>query len=147
VGDGDFSERRFKELYNADLANGLGNLISRIAKLASTAQNLDIPSIQPYSVYLKVNPNYQKYIEEYQFNEALAYVWGRIKTLDITVSNKKPWEKNGEELTKILNLFIVPIQEICSLLQPFLPATAKKILDQFKGPTIKSRPPLFPRIS
>ena len=31
--DGDYSERRFKEVYNADLANGLGNLIARVAKL------------------------------------------------------------------------------------------------------------------
>ncbi len=98
-------------------------------------------------MYLKVNPNFQKYVEEYQFNEALAYVWGRIKTLDITVNNKKPWEKDGEELTKILNFFIVPIQEICSLLQPFLPDTAQKILTQFKGPAIKTAAPLFPRLT
>ena len=31
--DGDFSEEKFKEVYNADLANGLGNLVARVAKL------------------------------------------------------------------------------------------------------------------
>ena len=33
--DGDFSERRFKEIYNADLANGLGNLVARVVAIAS----------------------------------------------------------------------------------------------------------------
>lgn len=145
--DGDFSERRFKELYNADLANGLGNLVARVAKLASTTENLTIPSLQSYSDHLEWNSNYKKYISEFQLHEALSYIWGRIKTLDIKVNNDKPWEKHGEELTNIINSYIVPIQEISTLLQPFLPETAKKILEQFNGPTIQSQPPLFPRIA
>lgn len=145
--DGDFSERRFKELYNADLANGLGNLVSRIAKLASTAQNVTVPEPLPFSKYLVINPDYKKYIEAFQFSDALAYVWGQIKTLDIAVNNKKPWEKTGEELTQLINFFIVPIQEISTLTHPFLPETAEKILKQFEGPTITSDAPLFPRLT
>lgn len=144
--DGDLSLRKFRDNYNADLANGLGNLVARVAKLASTTKNLTVPAIPPYNTFLKLNPNYRKYLEEYRFNEALAYIWGRVKTLDIAVNAQKPWEKRGSELTNAMNGLIMPIQEIGSLLQPLLPETSKQILVQFKGPTIKAQPPLFPRI-
>lgn len=145
--DGDFSERRFKELYNADLANGLGNLVARIAKLASNTQNLIIPSPLPFSKYLEIHPDYKKYIQSFQFNDALAYVWGRIKTLDIAVNEKRPWEKSGSELTETINFFIAPIQEISTLIQPFLPETGKTIRTQFSGPKIPSEKPMFPRLT
>lgn len=145
--DGDFSERRFKELYNADLANGLGNLVSRIAKLASTADGVVIPAPQSFTEVLQRNPEYKTHIETYQFNEALNYVWGRIKTLDIAVNEKKPWEKTGKELSDTINFFIVPIQEISTLLLPFIPDTANKILTQFSGTTITAGSPMFPRLT
>lgn len=145
--DGDFSERRFKELYNADLANGLGNLISRIAKLASTAEGIVIPTPQPFASYLLLNPAYKAFIDGYQFNEALNYIWGRIKTLDIAANEKKPWEKAGKELTDAINFFIVPIQEISTLLLPFMPETANKILKQFSGTAITAESPMFPRLT
>ncbi len=145
--DGDFSERRFKELYNADLANGLGNLISRIAKLASTTENLQISSPLSFEEYLTLNPDFKKHLEAHQFNEALSFVWGKIKTLDVAVNTQKPWEKTGKELTDIINSFVQPIQEISTLIQPFLPETGVKILTQFQGPTITSEPPMFPRLT
>lgn len=145
--DGDFSERRFKELYNADLANGLGNLVSRVAKLASTAEGIVIPTPQPFASYLHLNPKYKAHLENYQFNEALNYVWGRIKTLDVAINEKKPWEKTGKELTDAINFFIVPIQEISTLLLPFIPETANKILKQFSGSEITAESPLFPRLT
>ena len=145
--DGDFSERRFKELYNADLANGLGNLVSRVAKLASTAEEVTIPTPQSFAACIERNPEYKTHIDSYQFNEALNYIWGHIKTLDIAVNEKKPWEKTGKELTDAINFFIVPIQEISTLLLPFIPETANKILEQFSGPAITAESPMFPRLT
>jgi methionyl-tRNA synthetase len=145
--DGDFSERRFKELYNADLANGLGNLVARIAKLASVAPMLTIPAPRPFQEYLKDNPEYKQHIEAFEFNEALTYLWGKIKTLDIAVNEKKPWEKKGEELTASINFFISPIQEISVLIQLFLPHTGTVICEQFSGSTITAGTPLFPRLT
>jgi methionyl-tRNA synthetase len=144
--DGDFSEEEFKKTYNANLANGLGNLIARVAKLASTTEHLLFPKIQSYSTFLQVNPPYQKFMDEYRFNDAISYIWSKIKTLDILVNTEKPWDKKGADLTRTMNSFIRPIQEIASLLQPFMPETAQKILAQFKGPRITSQPALFPRI-
>jgi methionyl-tRNA synthetase len=141
--DGDFSSRRFKELYNADLANGLGNSVARVAKLASTIQ-LDAPS----KSFTDVAPaDFRNAMDEFRFHDAIALIWDQIKLTDQLINEKKPWKQEGDALIETLTEAISRIVEIATLLQPFLPETAEKILSQFKGPVIQSQPPLFPRIS
>lgn len=140
--DGDFSERRFKEVYNADLANGLGNLVARVAKLASqSGSGLKKPQDQT------PQPEYKKAIEEFRFHEALTFVWGKIAKIDKFIDSKEPWKLKGSALQETLEKAITEIVEVATLLRPFLPETSEKILKQFKGPIIKSQPPLFPRIT
>ncbi|MBI4062388.1 methionine--tRNA ligase, partial [Candidatus Gottesmanbacteria bacterium] len=142
-GDGDFTFKRFEQLYNADLANGLGNLVARVAKLAES-QNYKVKNIN----FPVVNTGeYKKALDEYRFNDALGFIWARIKQTDKFVNEKTPWNLSGDELHTVLEESIRQILEIAMLLQPFLPETAQKILEQFKGPTIISQPPLFPRLS
>lgn len=158
--DGDFSERRFKELYNADLANGLGNLVARVAKLCElVTQNYTIRSS---TNILKVNKNsniafrdyekrYADFLNNYSFNEALGCLWEEIKRLDVEVQSVKPWEYGkSKEREVIIKTFlldaVVRIKDIAIYLEPFLPQTAEKIRRQFAGPEIKSAPPLFPRL-
>jgi len=141
--DGDFSERRFKELYNADLANGLGNLVARVAKLASNIRfkiyDLRFTNIQ--------NNEYKKSFNEYRFNDALSSIWELVKQTDKYIDEKTPWKLKGKELEIVLIQAIDNIRNIATLLQPFLPETSTNILTQIKGPTIMPQPPLFPRIS
>lgn len=140
--DGDFSQRRFKELYNADLANGIGNLIARVAKLASNAK-WPMINAKYTDVYTR---NYKKAIEEFRLHDAIACIWDTIKITDQYVNDKKPWTLSGDALQKILEPAIQNIRTVATQLQPFLPETAEKILKQFAGPTIQSQPPLFPRM-
>ncbi len=144
TGDGDFSHSRMKEIYNADLANGIGNLVARVAKLASSIKI----SIKHYNntYYCSKNPEYQKYLENFQFNDALAYIWTKVATANKQIDNDKPWELSGDKLQKVLEPLVNQIVEIAMLLQPFLPETSEKIIKQFSDSTIKSQPPLFPRI-
>lgn len=145
--DGDFSETRFKELYNADLANGLGNLVARVAKLASTTEGLTVASPVSFETCItELNPDFKKHFDRYEFNEALMFIWNRVTELDKLINANKPWEQNGEEKLKTLNTCIANIQHIAILLQPFLPDTSGKILRQYKGPAIKPETPLFPRL-
>lgn len=150
--DGDFSERRFKELYNADLANGLGNLVARVAKLAT---NIKLPhnlkagkyfNNTYYCNYCSKNPDYQEALEEFRFNDALAFIWTKVTSTNREIDNEKPWALKEDKLQKVLEPLINQIVEIAILLQPFLPDTAEKILKQFAGPVITLQPPLFPRI-
>lgn len=140
--DGDYSDRRFKELYNADLANGLGNLVARVAKLA-THSSFSIH----HSTFSEINTEvYKKALEEYRFNDALATVWEKIKATDKYIDGNEPWKLKGDQLHAVLKQAINQIVEIATLLQPFLPDTAEKILVQFSEQPIKSQPPLFPRL-
>jgi methionyl-tRNA synthetase len=140
--DGDFSEKRFKELYNADLANGLGNLVARVAKLSETIEFQTIK--RSYTdVY---TGSYKKSIEEFRIHDAVASIWEKIKTCDKLINDSEPWKLPIEKRGAILSKAIESIVEIATMLQPFLPATAEKILKQFQGPTIKSQQSLFPRI-
>ncbi len=139
--DGDFSESKLHEAYNADLANGLGNLVARVAKLCEQ-NNIDIGNelgCDHFEVFVELA------LEDFKFNEALQFIWIRISEIDKEINEKKPWESKGNEVEEILAVWAFDIQEIAYNLQPFLPQTAEKILKQFSGP-IKSATPLFPRI-
>ncbi len=137
--DGDFSEQRLIESYNSDLANGLGNLVARVAKLTEKI-NLKAPELPR-----KLNPEVEELIKEFKFNDALNHIWKEIAEADKKVNEEKPWELEGEKLKTVLEDLVKKLQHIAFNLQPFLPETAEKILNQCSG-EIKSSTPLFPRI-
>ncbi|MDO8570906.1 MAG: methionine--tRNA ligase [Candidatus Daviesbacteria bacterium] len=129
----------FNEKYNSDLANGLGNLIARVAKLC---ENNNISGV---TRNLAIAKNLGTLIEEYKLNEALSYIWSEITEADKKINETKPWELDQEKAKPILEDLVLKIQQIAFNLKPFLPETAEKIMKQFSG-EIKSAPPLFPRI-
>jgi len=146
--DGDLSLRKLTQVYNADLANGLGNLVARVAKLCEKS-SFDFEPITPK---IAENNRVFRYLDGFKFDKALGWLWGSdvkwgLKWLDRNINDKKPWEiKDKKELEFRLNLYVHNIRKIAKLLKPFLPETAEKIEKQFKGPKIKSEKPLFPRI-
>ena len=146
--DGDFSDDKFRKVYNADLANGLGNLVARVAKLCELSNYVN--KISP-AIFSEAEHIYKEDLLEYKFNQALEAVWLEIETLDIDINKQKPWElvKTDLEVSalhKYLDRYIADILKIGVLLKPFLPETAEKIEDQFKRPKITSQKPLFPRL-
>lgn len=159
VQDSDFSIKKFEDAYTADLANGLGNLVSRVAGLIEQNQVEIIPHIPPLHKGgkkggLRPQNNDRKVIEEYlvqfQFDLALKFIWGKIKSLDVYVNDKAPWNlaKQGkqDELTEVLQKASNGILEVAKLLEVFLPDTAEKIQEIFLREKIKKRAMLFPRI-
>ncbi len=138
--DGDFSESEFKKTYNADLANGLGNLVARVAAMA---KELTFPQI---SQDAKITTALEKFKEQYEFDVAIKKIWEEIKICDGIINDNKTWELKGAEKEKILADLVNRIRKAGYSLQPFLPQTAEKIILQFSGPTITSQPPLFPRL-
>lgn len=137
--DGDFSEEKLQEAYNADLANGLGNLVARIAKLAEN-NNLIWEEKQE-----NLDKRIKELINEFKFNLALELLWQKIAKIDKQLNATQPWTLKQTEARKILSEIIQQIRNIAFNLQPFLPETSEKILAQFSG-EIKSTAPLFPRI-
>lgn len=145
TGDGDFSEAKLREVYNADLANGLGNLVARIAKLCERSGFTFEKSDKDTSSH----PVFEQ-LQEFNFNEAIKIIWqGEIESirwLDQQINEQKPWKLEGEELKQALIKYVETLRFLAKLLQPFLPETSQKILEQFKGPKIAANQPLFPRV-
>ena len=137
--DSDFTIQKFEEAYNADLANGLGNLVARIAKLAEKVNyNSDSKTYTP-------EPNINNLLDVFRFDLALEFLWGKITQLNQKIDLKKPWTLNDEDLAKFIKEIVPEIGQLAFNLQPFIPETAEKILRQFSG-QVKSGPALFPRI-
>ncbi|OGY21275.1 MAG: methionine--tRNA ligase [Candidatus Woykebacteria bacterium GWB1_45_5] len=144
--DGDFSFKRLEEVYNADLANGLGNLVARVAKLCETA-GLET---KPQSEKVTFPADYKTALEELRFQDALSLIWSKITKVDREIDQSKPWElinKDTQAAKALLTTLVEEIRGIQTLLIPFLPETTEKIAQQFAGPKIQSAKPLFPRIN
>jgi len=137
--DGEFSMPRYREVYNSHLANGLGNLIARVAALAQKNQ-LSAPKTE-----LSFYPEVITAIESFKFNEGAQFIWTKIAEADKKINKEKPWGLEGEKAKEVLSDLSQKIRQIAFNLQPFLPETAEKILTQYSG-EIKTSPPLFPRI-
>lgn len=138
--DSNFTIQRFEDAYNSDLANGLGNLVSRIAKLAEKS-GIGFNDTKT-DLYEKVETS----VSEFEFDLALTDIWTKIKNLDQEINLNEPWKLESKKLEVFLQESINSIRNIAYNLRPFLPETAKKIERQFKGPKIKSAEPLFPRL-
>ena len=137
--DGDFSFEHLDTIYNANLANGLGNLVSRVAKLA---EKNDITAPEAPTHF---DPEVEKLLSEFKFNEALNWIWKIVQRADQRVNETKPWELEGVAAKEILEELSNLILDAAYNLQPFLPETSEKILKQYSG-KIKASAPLFPRI-
>lgn len=144
--DSDVGWERFVEKYNADLANGLGNLISRVSKLCENKNYFPKISSRTVIPYLLENSNYYNHMEKLELNLVLEEIWREIKNMDLLISTKRPWEKSDEEAKITLNDAIRNILNIGYALEPFLPETAKKIEKIFRGGE-KLEAPLFPRVT
>ncbi len=138
--DSDFTAAKFEEALNADLANGLGNLVARIAKLAQNSEGNFAES------KTESDKEVAEEIGKFRFDYAMEKIWQKIKKLDQKVEEYKLWTLNGKELIEKLDEFVPEVRQIAFDLQPFLPETAEKITRQFEGPKIKASAPLFPRI-
>lgn len=142
--DGDFTIKKFERIYQADLANGLGNLVARVAKLLETRninlEKLGVEKIKNFS------PEVAGLIDVYRLDEALKFIWRYISKLDKYINEKEPWKKERIHELVIWQTLIKGIRQIAFDLRPFLPETAEKIEKQFKGPKIKRAELLFPRL-
>ncbi len=143
--DGDYTWEKFLESYNAGLANGIGNLTSRIMKMAINAgiMNYELGIMEQWQ---ETN---QSLLNKYEIQKAIDEIWRHIQLADKFIQLKEPFkvikadQKTGEVYIKDL---LRNLWSIANLLQPFLPHTSEKILAVLKEPKLENIPRLFPRI-
>ncbi len=138
-GDGDFSEKRLVEIYNGELANGLGNLFSRLTTLANNT------SFSPPKSTLQFQPQVVKALEAFEFNLAIKSIWSQITKVDQYLNEEKPWAAQGQKRQRVVLKALEQLANIAYNLQPFLPQAATIVLEKITG-RIQKQPPLFPRL-
>ena len=140
--DSPFTMERFKDAYNSGLANGLGNLSSRILTLSE--KYLDkCPEIPKKSDFIE----YFGLYESFDLKKATDYVWDEIQRLDKSIQIDEPFkvvkvdiEKGKEMITSLVLRFY----NITRMLNPLMPETSiklKKLIKENKKPET----PLFLR--
>lgn len=150
--DGDFSQSKFEERYNSDLANGLGNFAARVSTLAGAADLLERePGSAIKEACQKTAAVVNTKLEELRFNEALISIMELIGTGDKYMNDNEPWKKEGEAKTTILLSLIYLLYCVADNLMPFLPEAAQKIKSAIvwdgKIYRVKKIENLFPRLS
>ena len=140
--DGDFTYDKFEQRYNSDLASGLGNLVARVLTIAEKIkiESCDKKTVEPQID--KIWKDYKESLGGFKFNEALVSIWKLISFCDKYIEKERPWEESKNQKEVISNLLFA-IGEIAKLLEPFLPDTSEKIIEQLKN---KKSKPLFPKI-
>lgn len=141
--DGDISWEKFDEKYNADLANGIGNLLARSVTLAEKLENAKIKMQNDNAKIDKWGKDefvhdvaetweyYKRTMNLIKLGEALeAIAFGSVVFLDKYITTTKPWEliKNNDQRAGIVIYNILErLRHIALMLYQFMPETAEKI--------------------
>lgn len=150
--DGDFTWEKFEAAYNGELANDLGNLVSRVAKMVLNYQAGVVGD------ELKAEHDtgpYREAMERLEFNRALDELWVMVRALNQYLEEVKPWEiakglgKDSEaekHLGEVLAHSVGTLNQIAHMLAPFLPHAAEVILGVFKDGVVREQPAvMFPK--
>lgn len=140
--DSPFTVERFKESYNSGLANGLGNLSSRLLTLSE--KYLDkCPEIPENSI----PQEFFDILETFDIKKATDYVWDKIQDLDKKIQTTEPFKVIKVDLEKGKNLIqemILELYTIARMLNPIMPETNVKLKALIKA-NKKPEEPLFLR--
>ena len=146
--DSNMTMEKFKKTYNGNLANGLGNLVSRIMKMAEGNQVAS--SQQSVAGEIKFPEEYREAVENFNLQEAMNIIWKRIGEIDKKIQETEPFKLlKGNDKEKKLALELIQeltleLNIIAQMLTPFMPETSEKIKTLIKENKSPEKP-LFAR--
>jgi methionyl-tRNA synthetase len=147
--DSPFTLERFKDAYNSGLANGLGNLSSRILTLSEKYLPAGQAGLDNFSEIPEntIPQEFFDLLEKFEIQKATEFVWEKIGELDKTIQATEPFkvvkvdEKKGKEMIKDLVLKLYTIARMLNPLMPETNAKLKELIRENKKPEV----PLFLR--
>ena len=141
--DSDFTIGKFKEAYNANLANGLGNLTSRIMKMSETY--LEKPICAETS--FEFPKEFTKYLDEFELNKAMDFVWRKIGEADSYIQKNQPFKVAKEDKAegeRMIKYLVGELNAVADPLQIFMPNTSENIKKAIRENKMPEKA-LFPR--
>jgi methionyl-tRNA synthetase len=140
--DSPFTKEMFKDAYNANLANGLGNLVSRVMTMSQN--NIEKP-VEIGKV--KLSEDFKNAFEKYNLQEAANIIWKKIGEIDLEIQETQPFKlikTEKENAIEIIQALVKDVYEIAVYLEAILPETSEKIKKLVKE-NKKPETPLFVR--
>lgn len=140
--DSPFTMERFKDAYNSGLANGIGNLSSRILTLSEKYLDAcpEIPERSDFTEYFKM-------YETFDLKKVTDYIWNEIQELDKTIQETEPFKVvkvDEEKGKKLMTDLVLRLYQVARMLNPILPETNIKLKALIKA-NKKPEQPLFAR--
>jgi methionyl-tRNA synthetase len=137
-GDGDFTWERLGEKYNADLANNLGNLVSRVTAMTTRYRNGQLASSRNTSerlegVAAQAVVDYRAAMDRFALHDGAAAAFRIVDAANLFIADTQPWalakdEGQAERLTGVLAEAAQAVRVAAVLLLPIMPASAAEIL-------------------
>jgi methionyl-tRNA synthetase len=142
--DSDFSEQGLADVYTADLANGLGNLCTRLTTLCARAGLRLAPTPDNESFRASA----EQAVNDLRLDGFLDLLWNEIARLNREIAARKPWEALGDgDVQESLVAWGETLRDVLHWLAPVLPQTTSVALRCLASQSIRKCPPLFPRLA